>query len=346
MNFNRRRFLSTAATLSAGGIFTACTKEDPTETTSTESTPSLDWKISLAQWSNHVALKAGELDNLDWPKFTKDNFDITAIEWVNQFFGQEGGELGWQPKGQDYLAEMKKRCDDEGITSVLIMCDRVGSLGNPDNKKRTAAIEGHYAWLDAAKSLGCHSIRVNAASDVTLSPEKQADLCADGLRRLSEHAEPMGLNVIVENHGGYSSNGAWLANTIKNVNMDNCGTLPDFGNFYVVKNRGKAEQYAKQKEPFAGDNSYTEDETGLGYNRYKGVEQLMPYAKGVSAKAHDFDENGNEIHTDYVKMFEIVKAAGYNGHVGIEYEGKELGEVEGIKKTKALLEKTFAQVLG
>lgn len=345
MQFNRRRFLSTAATLSAGGFLSAC-NEETTETGTTETEPSVKWDISLAQWSNHVALKAGELDNLDWPKFTKDNFGITALEWVNQFFGQDGGELGWQPKSQDYLAEMKKRCDGEGMTSGLIMCDRVGNLGNPDNKKRTAAIEGHYAWLDAAKFLGCHSLRVNAASDVTLSPEKQADLCADGLRRLSEHAAPMGLNVIVENHGGYSSNGAWLAGVIKNVNMDNCGTLPDFGNFYVVKNRGKADQYAKQKEPFAGDPSYTEDEIGLGYDRYKGVEELMPFAKGVSAKTHDFDESGSEIHTDYVKVFEIIKKAGYSGHVGIEYEGSKLSEVEGIKKTKALLEKTFAQVLG
>lgn len=341
MKLDRRHFLTTSAAFSAGAFLTSCGEKEEESETSVD--PGKPFEISLAQWSMHKALKAGELDNLDYPKFTKDKFGIDAIEWVNQFFYEENENLGYQPKGQDYLAEMKKRCDDNGVTSVLIMCDRVGNLGDPSNVKRTAAIEGHYAWLDAAKFLGCHSIRVNAASDATLSPEKQADLCADGLRRLSEHAQPMGLNVIVENHGGLSSNGAWLARVLDSVGLDNCGSLPDFGNFYVAKNRNP-EQYAKQKELYEGDPAYTEDETGLGYDRYKGVEELMPFAKGVSAKAHDFDEQGNEIHTDYVKMFEIVQSSGYRGHVGIEYEGSELGEVEGIKKTKELLEKTFEKV--
>lgn len=341
MKIDRRHFLTASAALSSGAFLTSCGKEEVDEQALAE--PGSPFEISLAQWSMHKALKAGELDNLDYPQFTKDTFGIDAVEWVNQFFYVEDKKLGYQPKDQAYLAEMKKRCDDGGVTSVLIMCDRVGNLGDTDSVKRTAAVEGHYAWLDAAKFLGCHSIRVNAASDPTISPEQQADLCSDGLRRLSEHAAPMGLNVIVENHGGLSSNGAWLARVIKSVGLDNCGTLPDFGNFYVAKNRNQ-EQYDKQKALYADDPAYTEDETGLGYDRYKGTEELMPYAKGVSAKAHDFDADGNEIHTDFKKMFEIVVAAGYSGYVGIEYEGSELGEVEGIKKTKALLERVFAEV--
>ena len=344
MKFDRRHFLSTAATLSSGAFLTACGGKNEETVIEEPKDAGPRYQISLAQWSNHVALKAGELDNLDWPKFTQDNFGINALEWVNQFFFEQDDKLGAQPKGRDYLTEMKKRTDDLGMKNVLIMCDRVGNLGDPVNTKRTAAIEGHYAWLDAAKYLGCHSIRVNAASDGALSPEKQTDLCADGLRRLCEHAAPMGMNVIVENHGGLSSNGAWLAGVMKNVGMDNCGTLPDFGNFYVAKNRGKAEAYEKAKEPYAHDPAYTEDEIGLGYDRYKGVHMLMPYAKGVSAKAHDFDEQGNEVHTDYKRMFEIIGESDYTGYVGVEYEGKELSEVEGIKKTKALLEKTFAAV--
>ena len=154
----------------------------------------------------------------------------------------------------------------------------------------------------------------------------------------------MGLGVIVENHGGLSSNGAWLAKVIKNVGLDNCGTLPDFGNFYVVKNRGNAEQYEKEKALYLGDPAYKEDPKGLAYDRYQGTKELMPYAKGVSAKAHDFDAEGNEIHTDFTKMMQIVKGSGYRGYVGIEYEGNELGEVEGIRKTIALLERTFAAV--
>ncbi len=154
----------------------------------------------------------------------------------------------------------------------------------------------------------------------------------------------MDLNVIVENHGGLSSNGAWLAGVLKSVNLDNCGSLPDYGNFYVVKNRGKADQYAKQKALYAGDPALTENEFGLAYDRYKGVKELMPFAKGVSAKAHDFNAEGEEIHTDFTKMMQLVVDSGYEGYIGIEYEGKELGEVEGIKKTKALLEKVIAAV--
>jgi|APTNR8051073442_1049403.scaffolds.fasta_scaffold07579_1 L-ribulose-5-phosphate 3-epimerase len=347
MNLDRRRFLArssaTVAAAATGGLFTSCSEKVETETTPTEEEGTL-FEISLAQWSLHRALKEGKLDNLDYPKYTKETFGIHAIEWVNQFFFVEHGTLGYQPKDQAYLAEMKKRVEDQGMTSVLIMCDRVGNLGNPDAVKRTAAVEGHYAWLDAAKFLGCHSLRVNAASDPTLNPEMQSDLCTEGLRRLSEKAATMGLNVIVENHGGLSSNGAWLAQAIKNVGLPNCGTLPDFGNFYVVKNRGDVAQYEKEKALYAGDPAYKEDEKGLAYDRYLGTKELMPYAKGVSAKAHDFDAEGNETHTDFVKMMEIVKEAGYRGHVGIEYEGDQLGEVEGIQKTKALLDRVFAMV--
>ena len=344
MNIDRRRFLATtSAAFATGGFFSACS-DKPQESSADAGGSGPLFQISLAQWSMNRALRAGELDNLDWPKLTKETFGIEAVEWVNQFFFVEHETLGYQPKDQAYLAEMKKRIDDLGMRSLLIMCDRVGSLGNPDATKRTAAVEGHYAWLDAAKFIGCHSLRVNAASDPKLNPERQADLCTEGLRRLSEKAATYGLNVIVENHGGLSSNGAWLAQVIKNVGLDNCGTLPDFGNFYVARNRGNAEQWEQEKALYAGDPAYTEDEKGLAYDRYQGVKDLMPYAKGVSAKAHDFDEQGNETQTDYVKMMGIVKESGYRGFVGIEYEGNTLGEVEGIQKTKALLEKVFGEV--
>lgn len=199
------------------------------------------------------------------------------------------------------------------------MCDGEGDLGNPNDDARTKAVENHYRWVEAAKYLGCHSIRVNAKS--AGSYEEQSKLAADGLRRLSEFAKPHGLNVIVENHGGLSSNGAWLAGTIAKAEMDNCGTLPDFGNFRIKGG----------KDPEV-------------YDRYKGVDELMPYAKAVSAKSHDFDADGNEIHTDYEKMMGIVLSHGYNGYVGIEYEGGKDSEFDGIKKTKALLERVAAKL--
>jgi sugar phosphate isomerase/epimerase len=193
------------------------------------------------------------------------------------------------------------------------MCDGEGHLGDPDDKKRTRAIENHYKWIDAATELGCHSIRVNAQSEGT--PDEQRKLAANGLLRLTEHADTKNINVIVENHGGISSNGAWLASVMVEVNNSRCGTLPDFGNF--ILDWGTREEY----------------------DRYKGVEELMPFAKAVSAKSHDFDENGNEIHTDYRKMLGIVLNSGYRGWIGVEYEGTNVGEFEGIIRTRDLLQK-------
>jgi L-ribulose-5-phosphate 3-epimerase len=267
----------------------------------------LPFKISLAQWSLHRALKEGKLDNLDFAKVTKTEFGIEAVEYVNQFFKDKAED-------KSYLGEMKKRASDLGVTSVLIMIDGEGNLGDADDAKRKQAIEKHYKWVDAAKFLGCHSIRVNAA---TGEPDfkKAQGFAADGLRRLSEHAKQSNINVIVENHGGFSSNGKWLSETIQQVGLPNCGTLPDFGNFYLNK-----------------------EKTDL-YDRYQGVTELMPFAKAVSAKSYDFDEAGNETKIDFVKMMSIVLKAGYHGFVGIEYEGSKLGEYDGIRATKKLLER-------
>lgn len=266
----------------------------------------LPYKISLAEWSLHRTIFGGKMTNLDFPVAAKRKFDIPAVEYVNQFWKDKA-------KDMDYLKELKSRAEGEGVRNLLIMCDGEGQLGDPDDVKRTRAVENHYQWVEAAKFLGCHSIRVNAATQGAGSFEEQQKRAADGLARLSEFAKPHGINVIVENHGGLSSHGEWLAGVMKSVGMENCGTLPDFGNFQL------------------GD--------GKQYDRYKGVRELMPFAKAVSAKSHDFDEEGNETHTDYFKMMKIVLDAGYRGYVGVEYEGNKLGEEEGIIATKKLLER-------
>ena len=262
------------------------------------------FKLSLAQWSLHRTIFGGKIKNEDFAKVTKEQFNISCIEYVNQFFKDKAENM-------EYLKDLKKRADDHGVKTNLIMCDGEGRLGDPDNAKRTQAVENHYKWVQAAKFLGGHSIRVNAASAGEY--EDQLDLAADGLSRLSEFAAKHDMNVIVENHGGLSSNGEWLAAVMKKVNMKNCGTLPDFGNFH-------------------------------DYDRYKGVEETMPFAKAVSAKSHNFDESGNETKTDYTKMMKIVLNHGYNGFVGIEYEGREKPEMEGIKLTKRLLLKVRRQL--
>ena len=283
----------------------------------------MDFEISLAQWSLHRSLYSGELDHLDFAKISKENFGIDAIEYVNSFFFEKAED-------KSYLREMKNRADDYGVKSLLIMCDNEGSLGDPDNQKRQKAVENHYKWHEAAKYLGCHSIRVNAYLTESLhglevgdytktgSYENQVSLAADGLRKLTEFGANIGINTIVENHGGLSSDGAWLASVMKAVDHPMCGTLPDFGNFRIEGDRW--------------------------YDRYKGVKELMPFAKAVSAKSHDFDSNGNETQTDFFRMMDIVIDAGYSGYVGIEYEGSEMDEMSGIKATKDLLEKVKSGV--
>ena len=283
----------------------------------------MDFEISLAQWSLHRSLYSGELDHLDFAKISKENFGIDAIEYVNSFFFEKAED-------KSYLREMKTRADDYGVKSLLIMCDNEGSLGDPDNQKRQKAVENHYKWHEAAKYLGCHSIRVNAYLTESLhglevgdytktgSYENQVSLAADGLRKLTEFGANIGINTIVENHGGLSSDGAWLASVMKAVDHPMCGTLPDFGNFRIEGDRW--------------------------YDRYKGVKELMPFAKAVSAKSHDFDSNGNETRTDFFRMMDIVMDAGYSGYVGIEYEGSEMDEMSGIKATKDLLDRVKSGV--
>lgn len=262
------------------------------------------FRISLAQWSLHRTLGRKEMDHLDFARVAKRDFGIEAIEYVNSFFKDKARDAA-------YLAEMNTRAADEGVTQWLIMCDGEGRLGDPDAAARTQAVENHRKWLEAAKVLGCVTIRVNAASVGTF--EEQQKLAADGLRQLTEIAAPMQLNVVVENHGGLSSNGRWLAGVMKMVNHPRCGTLPDFGNFYE-------------------------------YDRYQGVADLMPFAKAVSAKTHDFDEAGNEAQKDYRRLMKTVLDAGYRSWVGIEYEGSKLPEREGILKTKQLLERVRAEM--
>ncbi|MEM7755346.1 MAG: sugar phosphate isomerase/epimerase family protein [Planctomycetota bacterium] len=268
------------------------------------------YEISLAQWSLHRELYAGTIDNLDFPTITRDRYGIEAVEFVNAFFKDKANDAA-------YLAQLKGRADDAGVKCLLIMCDGEGNLGDPDNGARAQAVSNHIKWLDAANALGCHSIRVNAASQGTF--EEQQRLAADGLRRLAELGEERNLNVLVENHGGLSSHGAWLAGVMKLADHPRVGTLPDFGNFCM--------DWSRQDEPDAW------------YDRYKGVTELMPYAKAVSAKSYDFNDAGEDTATDYTRMMTIVTDAGYNGYVGIEYEGGNISEHEGVLATKRLLER-------
>ena len=265
-------------------------------------------QLSLAEWSLNRPLHAGEMTNLDFPAHAA-KLGFKAIEYVNQFFKDDALNAA-------YLAELNTRCRDLGLYQHLIMVDGEGALGSPDKAERTKAVHSHAKWLNAAATLGCATIRVNASS--AGSYDEQMKLAADGLHALAELAAPMNLNVVVENHGGLTSNGAWLAAMIRRVGLPNCGTLPDFGNFRISDSES--------------------------YDRYLGVEEIMPYAKAVSAKSYDFDLDGNETMIDYRRMMKIVWDAGYRGWVGIEYEGERRPPDEGIMLTKALIEKSLAEI--
>jgi len=296
--YTRRHFLQAAA---ASGLATVW----PWHAATAASYKAPLYKISLAEWSLHRSIRAGKLDHLDFAKTAKQEFEIDAVEYVNQFFMDKA-------RDKSYLSQMKQNAADAGVQSLLIMIDREGNLGDPNEKKRKQAVENHHKWVEAAKFLGCHSIRVNARSGG--SYEEQRDRAADGLRQLTEFADPYEINVIVENHGGLSSNGRWLAAVMKKVGHKRCGTLPDFGNFAIDRQRD------------------------IWYDRYEGVQELMPYAKAVSAKSYDFGQAGNDTRTDYLRIMKIVVDSGYHGYVGIEYEGGKLDEFAGIRATKALLE--------
>lgn len=296
MKQSRRAFLQTAAFAAAGIPLLSAAPSGMKYRAKAR------FDISLAEWSLHRALFANEMTNLDFPVRAAKEFGIFGVEYVNVFF---------KDTSSAYLNELLKISRDNNVTNVLIMVDQEGSLGDADKTARELAVNNHHKWVEAAAFLGCHSIRVNAAGQG--AQEEVADAVVESLSRLSEFAAKTNINVIVENHGGYSSNGKWLSGIMQRVNMKNCGTLPDFGNFKISPNEV--------------------------YDRYTGMAELMPFAKGVSAKSHDFDANGNEMHTDFARMIQIVRDSGYTGWIDVEYEGSILSEPEGILATKKLLEK-------
>ncbi len=266
------------------------------------------FKISLAEWSIHKAIHSRKLTNLDFPKVAHDN-GIEGLEFVNQL---------WAAPTQGYIAQLKKRMKDHGCKGVLIMCDDEGAMGHSQQLQRMRAADNHIKWLDAAADLGCHSIRVNMYPDDESRQPKNLDAfigyCTDSFTKLCGYAKDRGLNVIIENHGGVSSDADVLVRLMKSVNLPNFGLLPDFGNF------------------------------GPNQDRFESVRKMLPYSKGVSFKCFDFGPDGKETRFDMDKMMKIVAASDYKGYVGIEYEGEKTPEMEGIAAGKKYLDKFFASL--
>ena len=294
--------------LSAFGLAACQTSEKKKPKVITEP-QALFFKISLAQWSFHRALQAGDFQHLDFASKAR-SFGCEGVEYVNSFFIDKA-------KDMEFLKEMNNRAEAEGQKNVLIMIDREGSLAHANSDQRLQAIENHYKWVDAAHFLGCHAIRVNLAGGVNKDDAVKASI--DSLSQLATYAKGSDVSILVENHGGFSSDGSWMKRVFSQIEHENCGTLPDFGNFCIER----------------GENGSCIE----SYDRYKGMEELLPYAKAVSAKSNTFDAAGNETQTDFYRVLKMVKDVNYNGFIGIEYEGSALSEDEGVQKTYDLLVK-------
>lgn len=277
------------------------------------------FELSLAQWSINKMIRNDGVDPYTFAEKAK-GWGFTGLEYVSGLYYPELEKEEFSDEAmRTFVAKCNTEADKHGMKNLLIMVDGQGALAAVDESERDEAVTNHFKWVDAAEAMGCHSIRVNLQG--SMEQEEWTAASVDGLTKLSTYAKDKNINIIVENHGGPSSNAAWLANVMKEVNMDNCGTLPDFGNFCVKRT----------------DGSYYESECLEEYDKYEGVKELMPYAKAVSAKSYDFNEEGEETKIDYEKMLKIIKDAGYNGYIGVEYEGNELSEEEGILATKNLL---------
>jgi len=279
-----------------------------------------DIKVSLAEWSFHRALEAGKLDHLDFPAKAKKEFGISAVEYVNGFFGGTRMNFKEAAKNTAYLNELLKRSKDAGVFNHLLMVDDEGPLSSPDQKERRESADNHKKWIEAAALLGCLTVRVNLHGEGDPSARKEASV--DALSRLGDFAKPMNVNVVVENHGSVTSNGDWLVDVMKQVNRANVGTLPDFGNFCISHPWGTIQEGCNEM-----------------YDIYKGIQQMLPYAKGVSAKTYDFDGNGEQPLLDYKKLIGLVKASGFKGYIGVEFEGINQPEEEGVRNTQKLLQK-------
>lgn len=304
-------------------IFSACKndKKQTEEITVIEDATGPFFKLSLAQWSLHRTFNDDGVDPFKFAEMAKAN-GFEGLEYVNHIYEKQIETLGFDL----VIDSLKTLSEKHGIHNVLIMIDGEGDLADPSEAVRNTAVENHKKWVDAAQKLGCHAIRVNTFG--TNDPELWVPAVVDGLKKLSAYAATKNINVLCENHGWLSSNVPVLMQAIEEVNMENCGTLPDFGNWCVKRKDGA--QWGDCEEVYP--------------DKYEGIKTLLTKAKAVSAKAYDFDADGNETTLDFPRIIQMVKNSGYTGYIGVEYEGDRLSEKEGIIAIKDLLLKSAASI--
>ena len=314
----RREFIERQLKLGLGFALLAIPKKGFGFNLINETNNNLFFKLSLAQWSLNKGIYSGDFDPYNFAKTAKE-LGFSGLEYVNQLYSDVMDSRNKHQAIKKFIKKNNDEAERNSIQNLLIMIDGEGDLATSNVRKRNAAIENHKKWIDAASQMGCHSVRVNLYG--VEQKKKWMEYSSDSLTKLSEFSKDFNINVIVENHGSLSSNAELLMQVINNVNLKNCGTLPDFGNFCIKRVEGDLYESDCVKE----------------YDRYKGIKEMMPKAFAVSAKSNSFNNKGDERYTDYLKMLKIVKESGYNGYIGVEYEGTGLSEIDGILATKNLL---------
>ena len=314
----RREFIKKQLKLGLGFALLAIPKKGFGFNLNNKNNSNLFFKLSLAQWSLHKGINYGEFDPYDFAKTAKE-LGFSGLEYVNALYSDVMDSRNKSQAIKNFIKKCNEEAKQNNIENLLIMIDGEGDLATSNVRKRNAAIENHKKWIDAASQMRCHSVRVNLYG--VEEKNKWMEYSSNSLTRLSEFSKDYNINVIVENHGSLSSNAELLMQVINNVNLKNCGTLPDFGNFCIKRVEGDLYESDCVKE----------------YDRYKGIKEMMPKAFAVSAKSNSFNNKGDEVYTDYLKMLKIVKESGYDGYIGVEYEGTGLSEMDGILATKNLL---------
>lgn len=284
-------------------------------------------RISLSQWSFHRAILGSSME--DYATFTKllhskpervlqghldsrdilniaNSLGIKKVDLVNVLFFGHAMDKPW-------LNEFIAKAKSFNTSFQVLMCDQAGNLGASSQLARKQSINAHIVWLETAVYLGCKQLRVNAIGDGSyLSQLRQ---CADSLSKLGAIAESMGIELLVENHGYASNNGAWLAMLIEETNHDNVKVFADFDNFFM----GGWDLSPERR-----------------YDRIQGLLDLAPFTAGVSAKSHDFGALGDETTIDFRKCIAIFEENGFDGLYSAEYEGDRISELEGAISTVRL----------
>lgn len=296
--------------------FVSCKNENKQTVTNKDSF----FKTSLAQWSIHNSIREDGLSPYEFAKIAHE-LGFEGLEYVNDLYSDVTNSEDKASAMEEFITRNNDLAAKYNLKNVLIMIDGEGDLASSNPEERMIAVENHKLWIDAASKMNCSAIRINLKGEKEI--ENWIKYSVESFGALGEYAKPLNINVIVENHGGLSSNASLLMKVINQVNLENCGTLPDFGNFCM------SEGYGSLKENNCKDL----------YDPYLGISEMLPKAFGLSAKSYAFDSNGDETTLDYYRLLSIAKDAGYNGFIGVEYEGNILSEKDGIIATKKLLEK-------